>query len=327
MSAIFFEEFGLPYPNPNLGVGPGSHAQQTAKIMQGLEPILESQMPDWLVVVGDVNSTLAAALVASKLSIRTAHVEAGLRSRDRSMPEEINRVVTDQIADLLLTPSRDADENLINEGIDPSRVVFVGNVMIDTLARLLPRAKSRWPRIKAESNLEDRFALVTLHRPSNVDSTDNLQSLMTSLEQLSELLPVVFPVHPRTLQRIEEFGIELPTGAAVRLLDPLGYLDFMAFLAHASLVLTDSGGIQEETTYLGVPCLTARPNTERPITLAEGTNQLVESRSDKIMTVAERLLSKDHERKPAITNRQLEFWDGRAAQRIVAELLSRAKMT
>jgi len=318
MSSIFFEEFGLPDPHVNLGVGSGTHAQQTARVMLELEPLLEEESPDWLVVVGDVNSTVAAALVASKLGIRTAHVEAGLRSFDRTMPEEINRLLTDQLADLLLTPSRDADENLAREGIDAAKIAFVGNVMIDTLIRLQPRVRDRWPELRARLGVEDDYALVTLHRPSNVDDPDTLAQVLGGLGDIGRRMPVLFPIHPRTRRRIEEFGLPFPRGSDLRLMDPLGYIDFMALTAHARLVLTDSGGIQEETTYLGIPCLTIRPNTERPVTLTEGTNRLVESRDDAIVRAAEAVLAGS-----GAQPGRPELWDGAAAGRIVAALEAR----
>lgn len=320
MSQVFFEEFGLPDPHYNLGVGSGSHGRQTAKIMLELEALLEEREPDWLVVVGDVNSTLAAALVASKMGIRTAHVEAGLRSFDRTMPEEFNRLLTDQVADLLFTPSPDADGNLAREGVPPERIAFVGNVMIDTLVRLQPRAEQRWPEVRHAMGLDDDFTLVTLHRPSNVDHSDTLAEVLGALWQLGRRMPVVFPIHPRTLRRIEEFGLNIPDGSDLRLIEPLGYIDFMSLLGHASMVLTDSGGVQEETTFLGIPCLTARPNTERPITIEQGTNRLVESTMEAIVGAAEDVLDGDRTFEPG----RPELWDGAAAGRIADELENRA---
>ncbi len=316
MSQVFFDEFGLPEPHFNLGVGSASHARQTAKVMLELEALLEERNPDWLVVVGDVNSTLAAALVAAKMGIRTAHVEAGLRSFDRTMPEEINRLLTDQIADLLLTPSRDADENLAREGVPPDRIAFVGNVMIDTLVRLEPRVDRRWPGVRKAMELEDDYMLVTLHRPGNVDHSDTLAEILGALWQLGRRMPVVFPIHPRTLRRIDEFGLDIPDGADLRFIEPLGYIDFMSLTAHARLVLTDSGGVQEETTFLGVPCLTARPNTERPITITEGTNRLVDSSMTAIVEAADEILEGHRTFEPG----RPELWDGEAAKRIVNEL-------
>jgi UDP-N-acetylglucosamine 2-epimerase (non-hydrolysing) len=313
MSDIFFQEFGLPAPDLNLEVGSATHAVQTAEVMKRIEPVLDAEDPDWVVVVGDVNSTLAATLVAVKKGIRVAHVEAGLRSFDRTMPEEINRILTDRIADLLLTPSRDGDENLRREGVDPVRIRFVGNVMIDTLDHLLPRARERWATVRERLDAPDRYALVTMHRPGNVDEEGRLRGIMNALAELSHELPVLFPVHPRTRARLDAFGIEADR-EGLRLLDPQGYVDFLALTAHASLVVTDSGGIQEETTYLGIPCLTVRPNTERPITLTEGTNRLVAPTEAAILEAAREALGDG-----ARAGRP-ELWDGRTAPRIVDAL-------
>jgi len=313
MSDSFFEDLAIPRPDINLGVGSASHAEQTARIMIAFEKVLNQQRPDWVVVVGDVNSTMAATLVASKMGVRVAHVEAGLRSRDRTMPEEINRIVTDALADLLLTPSRDADENLLNEGIAPEKIRFVGNVMIDTLFRNLERARS--------SKTLDRFGLrpgefcaMTLHRPSNVDDKATLAGILDALEAIGERLPVVFPVHPRTRARLEEFGFveRVEKQAALILTEPLGYLDFLQLYSNSRLVLTDSGGIQEETTALGIPCLTLRNNTERPITVTEGTNTIVGSNPETIKREAFAALDAE-----ARQGRVPEFWDGQAARRIV----------
>jgi UDP-N-acetylglucosamine 2-epimerase (non-hydrolysing) len=318
MSGIFFQEFGLPAPDRNLAVGSASHAAQTAEVMIRLEPVLDEVRPDWVVVVGDVNSTLAAALVAVKKGIRVAHVEAGLRSFDRTMPEEINRLLTDQVADLLLTPSRDGDRNLEREGVDPARIRFVGNVMIDTLVALLPRARERWhslgSRLLPGVGDDAPFGLVTLHRPSNVDERDTLAEVMDGLERVAADLPLLFPVHPRTRKRLADFGLH-PRAPGLVLTEPLGYIDFMALTVRAALVVTDSGGIQEETTYLGIPCLTVRPNTERPVTITHGTNRLVESRADAIAEAAARALERTTE--PG----RPELWDGRTAVRIVDALL------
>jgi UDP-N-acetylglucosamine 2-epimerase (non-hydrolysing) len=319
MSDVFFEELGLPEPDVNLEVGSGSHARQTAEIMIRFEPVLADFKPDWVVVPGDVNSTLACALVASKLGFRIAHVEAGLRSFDRSMPEEINRVLTDQISDLLLTPSSEAEVNLVREGVELQKIRFVGNVMIDTLVRLLPRAEERWTLVQSQLN-SDRFVLVTLHRPSNVDSPSTLVEVVQALIELAREIPVVFPVHPRTRQRIaavsDERGLHPP---GLQLMEPVGYLDFLALQAHACLVLTDSGGVQEETTYLGVPCLTLRPNTERPVTVTNGTNRLVESSRAAILASAREAL-RAHGAGPTEAAHRPEYWDGRTATRIAAEL-------
>jgi UDP-N-acetylglucosamine 2-epimerase (non-hydrolysing) len=263
MSKVFFEDLEIPEPQIHLGVGSGSHAQQTARVMMQFEDVVLREKPDMVVVVGDVNSTMAATLVASKLGVPVAHVEAGLRSFDRTMPEEINRIVTDAVADLLLTPSRDGDENLRREGVDPARIRFVGNVMIDTLLKFLPRARATraW---EAHGVAKGGYALVTLHRPSNVDDAATLGALLRVLERVGQTLPVLFPIHPRTRKMAQEFGIA-PAAAAVRMIDPVGYHEFIALEDAARVVLTDSGGIQEETTVLGVPCLTLRANTERPV--------------------------------------------------------------
>lgn len=309
LSAIFFDELDLPHPDVNLGVGSGTHAWQTAQVMLAFEAFVQGQSPDWVVVVGDVNSTLAAALVCSKLGIPVAHVEAGLRSFDRSMPEEINRILTDQIADLLFTPSADGDENLNREGIAPAKIHRVGNVMIDSLVHLLPKAEQRWPELK-EKYLTDEFILVTLHRPANVDEPEPLAEILAALDLASRWMPVLFPIHPRTRTAMAEFGLQ-PSSDGVHILPPLGYLDFLALEAHARLVLTDSGGIQEETTFLNIPCLTARPNTERPVTIEHGTNQLVPSERKALLNAIEsKLLEPDRMTDPP------ELWDGEAAQRI-----------
>lgn len=311
MSAVFFDELGLNRPDSYLEVGSGSHAIQTARIMGRFEPVVEDFEPEWVIAPGDVNSTLACALVASKLNVKVAHVEAGLRSRDRSMPEEINRLLTDHLSDLLFTPSSDANRNLEDEGINGSKIHLVGNVMIDTLVRLEARAESLWSQLRKRFQL-DRFILVTLHRPSNVDKADTLSELMSSLKELSRDHTVVFPVHPRTRQRIDELDLPDPF-PGLRLVPPLGYLEFVSLQKHATLVITDSGGVQEETTYLGVPCLTVRPNTERPVTISQGTNKLVASRRDAILQAARAVLSQNlHERTDPP-----RFWDGRTSERIV----------
>lgn len=315
MSRVFFEELAIPEPAEFLNVGSGTHAEQTAKVMLNIEPVLQRYKPDWVVVVGDVNSTLAATLVASKLGIRVAHVEAGLRSRDRTMPEELNRLVTDRLADLLLTPSSDANENLRNEGVESERIRLVGNVMIDTLVQMLPAALMRQMAQRA-GLVPGRYILVTLHRPSNVDEPESLREILDALETLSDSHEVLFPVHPRTKKRIGDLG--LMPGAGVRIVDPLGYLDFMSAMNDAALVITDSGGIQEETSYLGIPCLTARPNTERPVTIMLGTNRLVPSRKSELVKAAEEMLSRSRGLPPKIP-----YWDGHAAERIATELLEK----
>lgn len=313
MSQIFFEEMEIPPPDVSLEVGSGTHAQQTALIMQRFEPVILSYKPDWVLVPGDVNSTVACALVASKLGVKVAHVEAGLRSFDRAMPEEINRVLTDHLADLLFTTEPSGNENLKREGIPVENIRFVGNTMIDTLIKLLPKAEARWPILKERFGFE-RYILVTLHRPSNVDEPDTLRTIMSALIEISKQVPVIFPVHPRTQQRIVNLGIDLPTRYLL-LIEPLGYLDFLVLEAHAQLVLTDSGGVQEETTYLGVPCLTVRPNTERPVTITVGTNRLVENRVDTLVAETTKMLAA-----PPLGRTKPDLWDGLAAGRIVASL-------
>jgi UDP-N-acetylglucosamine 2-epimerase (non-hydrolysing) len=316
MSRVFFGDLGLPRPDYDLEVGPGSHAEQTARVMLALEPVLLREIPDLVVTVGDVNSTLAAALVAAKLGLPLAHVEAGLRSRDRSMPEELNRLVTDQLSDLLFTTSRDADANLAAEGIPPERVHFVGNTMIDSLETHLPRALAS----TAASDLglpAGEYAVVTLHRPSNVDEGVALKRLVQTLLEVSDRLPVVFPVHARTRARLMQYGLHDRLGErSVLLTEPLGYLDFLGLMAKARLVLTDSGGIQEETTVLGVPCLTLRKNTERPVTITQGTNQLVDpSDVAAIIAATDAVLAADHT--TSGPPRRPELWDGHAGDRIV----------
>ena len=289
LSRIFFEQLGLPRPDVDLGVGSGSHAQQTARIMAAIEPVLADYRPDLLMVVGDVNSTVAAALVAAKLGIHVAHVEAGLRSFDWSMPEEINRVVTDRLSTLLFTTERSGNENLAREGVAAERVHFVGNVMIDTLMKHRERALATGA--PAALGVErGEYVLVTLHRPSNVDEVESLALILDALAELSRERAVLFPVHPRTRARIADFGLGDRMGA-VRLLDPVGYLEFLALMEGAALLLTDSGGVQEETTALGVPCLTLRPNTERPVTIEVGTNRLVELESGAILDAARSALA------------------------------------
>ena len=307
MSDIFFTQLDIPAPDVNLEVGSGSHARQTAEIMSRLEPVLIERKPDIVLVYGDVNSTVAAALVCSKLLIQVGHVEAGLRSFDSSMPEEINRIVTDRLANLLFTPSEDGDENLQREGVAPEKIYRVGNVMIDSLIRLLPAAMQC-----VKNGLPERYALVTLHRPSNVDDRATLNSILDSLLKVSERLDVIFPVHPRTRQRIAEFGAD---GARIHLLDPLPYIEFLALQRRATVVITDSGGIQEETTYLGVPCLTLRSNTERPVTVTAGTNTLIGPDNGKLHSELAKILEGK-----AKSGTIPPLWDGHAGERI-AEIL------
>ena len=316
MSDAFFADLGLPAPDENLGVGSGSHGEQTARIMLAFEPVLDRYRPDWVVVYGDVNSTLACALVAAKKRIRIAHVEAGLRSRDRSMPEEINRIVTDQLADLCLTPSRDGDRNLLAEGIPSERIKLVGNVMVDTLLSLRGKARARQVP-EALGVAGGDYAFVTLHRPSNVDPPEVLAELLAALDELGRRMPVIFAVHPRTRQRITESGLRTPNGA-VQLVEPLGYLETVSLVERSTLVLTDSGGLQEETTVLGVPCLTARGNTERPVTITEGTNRLVASTRVAIGEAVDQVLAL--RRDGGFHPGQPEGWDGHAGERVVAAL-------
>jgi UDP-N-acetylglucosamine 2-epimerase (non-hydrolysing) len=312
MSESFFTDLALPRPDINLGIGSASHAEQTARIMMAFEQVLMAERPDWVVVVGDVNSTMAATLVAAKMAVRVAHIEAGLRSRDRQMPEEINRLVTDALADLLLTPSRDADENLRREGVASHKIRFVGNVMIDTLFRSLEQAKRS--AVLARFDVQPgAFATMTLHRPSNVDERATLAGILDAIAAIQERLPIIFPVHPRTRLRLEEFGL-IERARRLRgltLSEPLGYLDFLQLYSNSRLVLTDSGGIQEETTALGIPCLTLRHNTERPVTVSEGTNRIVGNDPEIIRREAFAALDNPPR------GRVPELWDGHASARIV----------
>ena len=312
MSHVFFEDLGLPAPDHHLNVGSGSHAEQTARVMLAFESIVLEREPTLVVVVGDVNSTLACTLVCAKLGVPVAHVEAGLRSGDRTMPEEINRLVTDQLADVLFTPSRDADCNLHKEGIDPNRIHLVGNVMIDTLLRLLPKARNS-DIIGRLGLTAGEYVLATIHRPSNVDQSSTLEAIMRALGGIAATNPVVFPVHPRTRRRLRELSV--PDNRAIKLIEPQSYLDFVSLTLNARLVITDSGGVQEETTFLGVPCLTLRPNTERPVTLTNGTNRLVPEGPESLVSAFHSSLSQPN-RAPIIP----EYWDGRTAVRIVSVL-------
>lgn len=314
MSGDFLRDLRLPDPDIYLDVGSGTHAEQTAGVMLAYEQVCRQHRPDFVIVVGDVNSTMAAAITAKKLLLPVAHLEAGLRSRDRTMPEEINRIVTDTLSDLLWTPSPDADENLLNEGIPLERIERVGNIMMDAYEML--REKISADPILAYLGLAaGEYGVVTLHRPSNVDSEDTLRPLVNSLTAVSEALPLIFPVHPRTRERLHAYHLwqTLDEHPGVRLLDPISYIPFMSLVQHARMVITDSGGIQEETTYLGIPCLTLRPNTERPITVTEGTNQLVtaqtlEQKAGQVLDVGEP------------TARPIDLWDGKTAIRVAASL-------
>ncbi len=303
MSDVFFRQLEIPEPDINLQVGSGTHAQQTAEIISRFEPVVVERKPDLVLVYGDVNSTVAAALVCAKLLVRVGHVEAGLRSFDRTMPEEINRLLTDQISDLLFTPSKDGNENLAREGIPAEKIHLVGNVMIDTVVRMLPLARERVP-----ADLPSSYVLVTLHRPSNVDDLPWLAAMMKSLQEIGQRLPVVFPVHPRTRQRLAEAGVQ---NTGVRIINPLPYIEFLASQTRAALVITDSGGVQEETTYLGIPCITVRENTERPVTAEVGTNHLAGRDVSKVIATAHRILSGKNERRTVPP-----LWDGHAAERI-----------
>ncbi|MGD1018025.1 MAG: UDP-N-acetylglucosamine 2-epimerase (non-hydrolyzing) [Verrucomicrobiia bacterium] len=316
MSNLFFEELRLPKPDVYLGVGSGSHAEQTARVMIELEKLLVAERPDLVMVVGDVNSTLAAALVAAKLCIPLAHVEAGLRSFDRTMAEEINRVVTDTLSDYCFTTCADANENLRREGIAKEKIFFVGNVMIDTLLKL--RDESLKSNIREELRLDSEYGYVTLHRASNVDSKEVLSGILSALEVIQKRLPLTFPVHPRTRARLKEFGFwdRVNHWPNVRVVEPLGYLDSLCLMAGAKVVLTDSGGIQEETTVLGVPCLTLRENTDRPVTVTEGTSTLVGMDPEKIIAEAVKVIDGGRKR-----GRVPKYWDGKAASRITKCLM------
>ncbi|HBB88333.1 MAG TPA: UDP-N-acetylglucosamine 2-epimerase (non-hydrolyzing) [Blastocatellia bacterium] len=316
MSDAFFRDLDLPAPDIHLGVGSAPRDQQIAAVEERFAPVLVKEKPDWVIVVGDVNSTLACARAAKKLAIKVAHVEAGLRSYDSSMPEEANRVETDRIADRLFTPSADADENLLAEGIPPERIRFVGNVMIDSLYQHLER--SRLSPIRDQLGLTEKsYAVLTLHRPANVDDPIVFGRILAALETITEKLPVVFPVHPRTRKTIAGLGLHerIERMKGLRLIEPLGYLDFLSLYSSARLVLTDSGGIQEETTVLGIPCLTLRENTERPITVTMGTNRIVGTDTARIIAAASAALA-ETPREPV----SISLWDGHTAERILAAL-------
>jgi len=314
MSDVFFQDLGLSEPNIHLGVGSGTHAEQTGNVMIAYEKVLFEKRPDLVVVVGDVNSTVAATLAAVKLGIKTAHLEAGLRSFDRTMPEEINRVVTDAIADLLWTPSPDGDENLLREGVAREKIKRVGNIMIDSLEMLRGRIEKEHA-YDALGVKPGGYGLVTLHRPSNVDNADILGKIVSALCHAAESLPLIFPVHPRTGKCLRQTGLisRLETAPGIRLSEPLGYIPFMNLVFNSRIVITDSGGIQEETTYLGIPCLTLRPNTERPITITQGTNRLCTSEN------LSQEFSKALEKRGGEAQR-IELWDGHTAERVVASI-------
>jgi UDP-N-acetylglucosamine 2-epimerase (non-hydrolysing) len=317
MSHTFFQELGIPAPDVNLAVGSGSHAVQTANVMLGFEPVCLAEKSDWVIVVGDVNSTLACALVAVKLGIKVAHVEAGLRSFDRAMPEEINRIVTDAISDLLLTPSADADANLRREGIPARKIRLVGNIMIDSLLANLAKARQR-PTLSNLGLQPGRFVYVTLHRPQNVDAAEPLSAILRELERLARELPVVFPIHPRTRKMMDEFGLTPRSTlnsqlSTLHFLDPVGYHDSLCLTENARLVLTDSGGLQEESTYFRTPCLTLRPNTERPVTITVGSNRLTSV--ERLAADLERILSQ-----PPRLGQLPQFWDGQTASRVLQAL-------
>ncbi len=314
MSDVFFKDLGMPEPHIHLGVGSGTHAEQTGRVMIAYEKIARDTRPDLVVVAGDVNSTMAATLACVKLGIKVAHLEAGLRSFDRTMPEEINRLVTDQLAHMLWTPSGDGDENLMREGIPPERISLVGNIMIDSLEMLREKIENR--KVYREFGLKkESYGLITLHRPSNVDDEKKLEALCLILARISDRLPLVFPVHPRTFKNLERTGLIsiLKKAPGCHLLEPLNYIRFMNMVFNCRLVITDSGGIQEETSYLGIPCLTIRPNTERPVTITKGTNKLctignLEKNVDHILSRKSRKQCK------------IELWDGKTAQRIVSSI-------
>lgn len=320
MSKVFFEDLDLPEPDYFLGVGSGTHAEQTGRIMIEFEQVIQNEGPDLVVVFGDVNSTLACSITAKKLLIPVAHVEAGLRSFDMTMPEETNRKVTDAISDILFTPSKDGDENLFREGVEKKRIHFVGNIMIDSLISILERMDPSYEdEVFQRFGLQrNHYVLVTLHRPSNVDDRANLYKIMNFLNTLSVKIPVIFPVHPRTQNGINRFKQPFVRNEALKMLEPLRYKEFISLEKYAKLVLTDSGGIQEETTYLNVPCLTLRPNTERPITISQGTNELVSmSNTDEKIE----LILSGNWKQGSIP----EFWDGKTAQRII-QILQRMEL-
>jgi len=315
MSDVFFQDLGIREPDIHLGIGSGSHAEQTGKLMMAFEKLCFTNRPDMVLVVGDVNATVACSLVASKLHIPVAHVEAGLRSGDRRMPEEINRIVTDALSDLLFTTSRDADENLLREGICAEKIHFTGNVMVDSLLRNLEKTnpEATVERVLGEQFIRKPFVLLTMHRPSNVDDLKALESWTAAFETIGQTITIVCPLHPRTAGRLQEHGLEKRFKAAVNCISPLGYLDFTGLLQRASVVITDSGGLQEETTVLGVPCLTIRETTERPITISQGSNRLVGSQPEQLLQAMLELPAREEKGQSPVP----ELWDGKASNRIV----------
>lgn len=317
MSKVFFEQLGMPKPDQYLGIHDGNPAEQIGRVMLALENELRQNPPEMVIVFGDVNSTMAAAVTANKLILKLAHVEAGLRSFDRTMPEEHNRIVTDLLSDFLFTPSRDADENLSNAGVSKDRIYFVGNIMVDSMLRLRPKAESlhTW---ETYGLAPGSYGLITLHRPSNVDSVVELNEIVSALLEIRKELPLLFPIHPRSRKQLEQNGLlEHLEKGKIQVLEPLGYLEFLSLMTKAKLVLTDSGGIQEETTVLGIPCLTVRNNTERPITITRGTNRLVGTKKSKILSGFWETVD------TPVGNAQLELWDGKTGLRI-AEILEKA---
>jgi UDP-N-acetylglucosamine 2-epimerase (non-hydrolysing) len=318
MSDAFFADLQMPKPHVHLGIGSGSHAEQTGRVMIEYEKKCLADRPDWIVVVGDVNSTLACALVGAKLLIPVAHLEAGLRSGDRAMPEEVNRIVTDSISDVLWTPSLDGNEHLAREGVSGDKVELVGNIMLDSFELLAPKIRAAAVAAKLGRS-KGEYAVVTLHRPSNVDDRERLALIVDELLEIAQRLPLIFPVHPRTRQRLTEFDLlrRLEAGSAVTLTGPLSYIEFMSLVHDCRVALTDSGGVQEETSYLGVPCLTLRENTERPVTVKVGTNRLVdiESLHDDIARVLDQ---------PLRTPCTIPLWDGKTAERVVESLKRRS---
>jgi len=319
MSKLFFEDLEMPQPDIYLGVGSGTHAQQTAKIMIEFEKVIEAKKPDLILVVGDVNSTAACSMVAAKMGVKIAHVEAGLRSFDRTMPEEINRIVTDALSDFLFVTEKSGMENLQREGISDKKIFFTGNVMIDSLVYFMQKAENSDILHQLRLNGQP-YVLITLHRPSNVDVRENFVNLLDAFAEIEKELSIVFPIHPRSRKMMHQFGLDKKASKMknLKLLDPIGYLDFMQLMRRAKLVLTDSGGIQEETTYLGIPCLTMRENTERPVTIEIGTNILIGSDTEKVVTETKKILRGD------VKNGMIpELWDGRAAERIVNILVEK----